>query len=355
MPVKKKSTKKTAINHTRSSPLIDQELYGFEKIEEFLKKLWLEKKFHHALLIDGKKGIGKASFAIKLSSKLICCNTDKSHNYHSLNSSQYLNHPDILLIQKDDGKREIGVDKIRKITNFINHSSAISEAKFIIIDAADELNKSSSNALLKILEEPLANNFLLLISHNLNKILPTIKSRCSLVRIGNLSFEDFKKVLNKKLANQIPNDKEVEFLSLVSQNSPATALNFISDASDIYQQLLASILDKKIDQRLLKKISEKPLDKGDETLDQQDILSQIIHFFLKRLVFFLNKKIDSFYHDEERVFTQFSRKIKFQKDLDRIFALNDQIIDLLNKSQYLNLDKKLTFTNIFNLICIKLA
>jgi DNA polymerase-3 subunit delta' len=351
MPQKKVSVKKTKIatNHLNDEALFDQELYGFHDIEALLEKSWLEKKFHHALLLDGKKGIGKAIFAKKLAAKFIALTSKEGVLEHKFN------HPDILLIQKDDGKKEIGVDKIRKIANFINHSGAISESKFIIIDAADELSKSSSNALLKILEEPLANNYLLLISHNLNKILPTIKSRCSLVRIGNLSFEDFKKALNQKLANKAIDEKELEFLSLISQNSPATALNFISDASDIYQQLLASILDKKIDQRLLKAISEKPLDKGHDTIDQQDILSQIIHFFLKRLVFFLNHNIDSFYHDEEEVFERFRKKINFKQDLDKIFTLNDEIINLLNKSQYLNLDKKLIFTNIFNLICKEIA
>ncbi len=345
MPVKKISAKKTKIapNHLSNQAPIDQELYGFETIEKLLEKSWQEKKFHHALLIDGQKGIGKAGFARKLATKLL---SSSSKNY---------NHPDILLIQKDGGKKEITIDKIRQIGNFINHSGAISKYKFIIIDAASELNKSSSNALLKILEEPLANNFLLLISHNLNKILPTIKSRCSLVRIGNLSFEDFKKALAKKLATQILDTKELEFLSLISQNSPATALNFITDASDIYQQLLASILDKKIDPRLLKRISEKPIDKGHETIDQQDVLSQIIHFLFKRLIFFLNHQISNFYHDEEEVFAKFAKKISYQNDLDKIFILNEKIIDLLTKSQYLNLDKKLNFINIFNLICKEIA
>jgi DNA polymerase-3 subunit delta' len=352
MPLKRISVKKTKIaaNQSNEEQLINQELYGFQNIEASLEKSWLEKKFYHALLLDGKKGIGKAIFARKLAAKFISL-SNKEHT----NSAYQFNHPDILLIQKDDGKKEIGVDKIRKIANFINHSGAISESKFIIIDAADELNKSSSNALLKILEEPLANNFLLLISHNLNKILPTIKSRCSLVRIGNLSFEDFKKSLSQKLANKLPGEQELEFLSLISQNSPATAINFISDASDIYQQLLASILDKKIDPKLLKKISEKTPNKDRDTIDQQDILSQIIHFFLKRLLFFLNHQINNFYHDEKEVFERFSKKIKFKQDLDKIFTLNDEIINLLSKSQYLNLDKKLIFTNIFNLICKEIA
>lgn len=325
----------------------NQELYGFDQIEELLEKSWQERKFHHALLIDGRKGIGKASFAKKLANKLITTPNNSSNNFK--------NHPNILLIEKDEGKKEIGIDKIRKISNFVNHSGAMLESKFIIIDAANELNRSSANALLKILEEPLANNFLLLISHNLNRILPTIKSRCSLIRVGSLSFEDFKKALIKKLANKTPNIEELEFLSLISQNSPAIALGFISDASDLYQQLLASILNKQIDPKLFKMIAEKSPNKDLETSDRQDILSEIINFLLKRLVFFLNHQINNFYHQEEELFTKFAKKINSTKDMDRIFSLIEEITRLLNNGQYLNLDKKLILINIFNLICKEIA
>jgi DNA polymerase-3 subunit delta' len=333
-------------NHISNSnqDLHSLELYGFEEIEKLLISSWQQNKFHHALLINGSKGIGKASFAKKFVLQLLEPN-DKNYS---------LNHPDLLLITKEDIKKEINIEQIRQITAFINHTSAIFNHKFIIIDAADELNKAAANALLKILEEPLSNNFLILISHNLNKILPTIKSRCRLIKVNNLNFDNFKKALISKAKKEIKNDQELEFLALISEYSPAKALSLIREAGNIYKQFLTSILNNKIDDQLVKKISEKATskasDNNSQSLSFEEILVQIIYFFFKRLIFFLNNPNANFYALEENIFKNLNAKKEDKNNFNQIFALIDEVTNLLNQSRYLNLDKKLTFINIFNLI-----
>jgi DNA polymerase-3 subunit delta' len=116
-------------------------LIGFNQTKSALFNSHQTQKLHHAILLHGKKGIGKASFAAELAKEIL----GKSALY-----------PDLLLIEKEAEKKEITVDKIRKIADFSNQTSAISADKFILIDSACELNKSASNALLKILEEPIA-------------------------------------------------------------------------------------------------------------------------------------------------------------------------------------------------------
>ena len=188
-------------------------MLGFEPIKSSLLSSHQNNKLHHAILLYGKKGIGKATFAKELVSEIF---KDKNPN-----------HPDLLLIEKEADKKEISVEKIRNIANFFNQTSAISKYKFIIIDAADELNKSSSNALLKILEEPQTNNFLILIAHNPNKVLATIKSRCQSVKVPDLTFENFKEILqgnNKKISNE-----EITILSEICGNSPAKAIEYGQD------------------------------------------------------------------------------------------------------------------------------
>ncbi len=131
---------------------------------------------HHAILLHGKKGIGKSSFAKDFVNQI---------------TGTIPNNPDLLFIKKNDGKRDIVVDQIREIADFVNRTAAISKSKFIIIDAADDLNKSGANALLKILEEPHKNNFLILISHLPGKLLPTIRSRCQAIQVADLVKEHF--------------------------------------------------------------------------------------------------------------------------------------------------------------------
>ncbi len=169
-------------------------LIGFNQIKSTILTNFQNHKLHHATLLNGKKGIGKASFAKEIAKEIIQTKND--------------NHPDLLTIEKDDGKKEITVDKIRKIHSFLSQTSAISNYRFIIIDSVCELNKSASNAILKILEEPNQNNFLILVAHNLNRVLPTIRSRCQIIEAPHFNSDDFNKIL---LNNNVTN--EIKFLA----------------------------------------------------------------------------------------------------------------------------------------------
>lgn len=298
------------------------ELVGFESLKSSLLSSYKSNKLHHAIIIDGKKGIGKASFAKNLALEI-------------LNQSQ----PDLLIIAKEADKKEISVDKIRLIADFVNQTSAAAKSKFIIIDSACQLNKSSSNALLKILEEPRDNNFLILISHNQNKILPTIKSRCQIIKAPPFSLENFTKILQSNVAKF--STTEIEFLSEICDNSPAQALKYGNDFSEFYELFLVSLLNKKLDEKLIKKIADKNF--------SFDIFVTIIEFFLNRLTKCFSGTINNFYFTEAENFLTIKQKFSIKK----IFSLSDEISNSLNKTRSLNLDKKLTLINIFNRILAK--
>lgn len=298
-------------------------LIGFNSLKSSLLDSYHNQKLHHAILLHGKKGIGKSSFIKELIAEIF--------------SSENINHPDLFLIEKEADKREIGVDKIRAIADFANQTSAISSSKFIIIDSACELNKSSSNALLKILEEPRPNNFLILIAHNPNKVLATIKSRCLAIKVNDLSLSDFSKILREKNPN-ISAD-EIEILSEICDNSPAKAIKDGKALIDIYDSLLTSFLNKKIDEKLLKKIADKNF--------SFEIFAEIFEFFNNRLIKFQSGVELNFYFSEKEIFLTLANKF----ETAQIFDIADQIKDSINKTKSLNLDKKLTFINIFNKIC----
>lgn len=297
-------------------------MLGFNAIESKIIDAHRHKKLHHAILLHGKKGIGKASFSKKLVLEIL-----RSHNS---------THPDLLLIEKEPGKKEIPVAKIRNIAGFLNQTSAISKDKFIIIDSADELNKSSSNALLKTLEEPHPNNFLILISHNPNKVMTTIKSRCQTIKAPDLSLHDFTHILQEN--NPSISRQEIEILSQICDNSPAKAIRDGQALISLYEMFLRSLHSQIIDDTLQKHIADKNF--------SFDIITQLVEFFLNRLVKFLNHIEIDFFFEEKDIFLT----LKERFSLPTIFDISDKIRVSLDRNKALHLDKKLTFINIFGML-----
>lgn len=295
-------------------------MIGFDAINSELLQSHQSQKLHHAILLHGKKGIGKASFAKKFAQRILQNNQDIN--------------PDLLIIEKEEKKKEITVNKAREVINFLNKTSAASPYKFIIIDSACELNKSSANAVLKVLEEPHANNFLILIAHNLNRVLPTIRSRCQIIQAPNLSITDFNQILEQQNL-QFP-ENDLRFLSEICDNSPAEVINSGLDLIRFYELFLRSICNNKIGDELLKQISNKEF--------KFTILEKSFEFLITRLVKQLHgAKIDH-YFDEEKVFLRLSKKFSTQK----LLSISESNLSLLRKTVPISLDKKLSFINIFN-------
>ena len=145
-------------------------LIGHKVYLSNLVHLYKENKLPNKILLSGYKGIGKALLVKNFLYKIF----DDNNSHVLINNNS---HPNILNIKKKDDKKIIEIDQIRDIIKFTNQSSFNNKSKFIIIDDVEYLNQSSSNALLKSLEEPNFNvNFFLVYNSNL-KILDTIKSR----------------------------------------------------------------------------------------------------------------------------------------------------------------------------------
>ena len=297
-------------------------MIGFELIAQNLERNFKANKLHHGIIIAGKKGIGKANFAKEFCQKILQSNTQANADYR--------------IVEKIDDKKSIGVDEIRKQSDFLNQTSAISEHKFLIIDSACELTLQASNSLLKTLEEPKKNNFLILITHNLSKIIPTIRSRCFIVKVPEFSFEQFVEILQQNKINN--SEKEKLFLSQICDNCPALAIEFGLDLVRFYQLFLNSILNQKISEELLKKVSEK----NSSFIIFEKIL---LHFFSQWLKSSNKIKVD-FHFEEPEVFDFLSPKFSSAQ----ILNLAQESLTSLEKTTISHLDKKLNLTNIFNQI-----
>lgn len=157
----------------------------------------------HAILLHGRSGIGKQDFARHLSQSLLCLQRDEGgfacQQCASCNWFKEDGHPDFRLLspeQEDDAEQEgvaakktkkktqISVSQIRELSDFLGLSSHRSGGlRIIMIHPAESLNIASANALLKMLEEPAPGVLFILVSHHLQRLMPTILSRCHKIQM----------------------------------------------------------------------------------------------------------------------------------------------------------------------------
>jgi DNA polymerase III subunit delta' len=176
-------------------------LHGHGAQEDRFLKARQSGRMPHGWIFHGPSGIGKSVFARRIAGLMLGADTPQAgadNEVMQLVSSG--GHPDLKWIERglnDKGKlrQDITVDQIRELNQFFHLRPALAGWRVGVVDALDEMNVSGMNALLKTLEEPPSNALLILVSHATRPILPTIRSRCQVLRFYPLSDEDTKSVL----------------------------------------------------------------------------------------------------------------------------------------------------------------
>lgn len=169
-------------------------IIGNEQIITTLKKMVKQNRTSHSYLFLGIQGIGKKIIAKEFAKMLLCieeekyCNKCKSCIEFNTN-----NNPDYIYIEPEENK--IKIEQIRKLQKSIQEKPIISDKKIYIIDNADLMTKESQNCLLKTLEEPPKYAIIILIGSNEIAFLPTIKSRCTIIKFNKIEDEEIKKYL----------------------------------------------------------------------------------------------------------------------------------------------------------------
>jgi DNA polymerase-3 subunit delta' len=168
-------------------------IVGQDRAVEQFASAWATRKLHHAWLLAGPKGVGKASFAHAATRRVLAdaagpafdlpgLETPEDHPMVKLVEAG--SHPDMRWLERQVNERtgnlarNISVDQVRSLAELFDLSPAMSPWRVAVIDTADELEPSGANALLKMLEEPPPNSLFLLVSHAPGRLLPTIRSRC---------------------------------------------------------------------------------------------------------------------------------------------------------------------------------
>ena len=211
-------------------------IVGQEKAVEAFSGAWQGRRLHHAWLLTGPRGVGKASFARVAATRVLAeaagpavdlpgLATPDDHPMAKLLAAG--SHPDFRWLERLERQtgglaRNISVDQVRSLSNLLAVTPSMSPWRAIVIDSADDLEASAANALLKMLEEPPANTLFFLVSHAPGRLLPTIRSRCRRLDFGKLEGDAMTSLLNRSLPET--NSGEVARLVELAGGSVGRAL-----------------------------------------------------------------------------------------------------------------------------------
>lgn len=191
-------------------------------------------KLHHGWILAGSRGLGKAGFALRAAAALV----DPDHQH--IGKIERGSHPDILQIKRlpkeaakldeepdpnAELKRNISIDQIRRLQAMLTTRPGLANKRAVIIDAADDLERSGANALLKSLEEPPQGTYFILVSHASDRLLPTIRSRCQMLRFEPLTDIDMAAAVREAAPDV--SDDDVKTLVEIGNGAPGQAIEFL--------------------------------------------------------------------------------------------------------------------------------
>lgn len=206
-------------------------------------------RMHHAWILAGPRGLGKGAFARAAAAELVA--------QPGVSQPAADRHPDILIPEhppenkeeekkRADGqegvrrKRSIPIDEIRMIQHRLTTRPTLGSRRAVIIDPADDLEKGAVNALLKSLEEPPAGTYFLLVAHRPGRLLPTIRSRCRMLRFAPLADADVDAVLREVSPEAEPSAREAAVAA--AQGAPGVALEFLDQNLGAILRAMQAIL-----------------------------------------------------------------------------------------------------------------
>jgi DNA polymerase-3 subunit delta' len=196
-------------------------------------------RMHHAWLLTGPQGVGKASFARAATLRLLADEAGPPVQAHGLETPsdhriarlwEAGSHPDVMILERlyrdktKDHARSISVDQVRGLSRLFATSPSFSPWRVVIVDAADDMERPGANALLKLLEEPPSNSLFILVSHAPARLLPTIRSRCRVLRFDRLGASDMMAAMRRALPDAA--ERDIADLVAAGGGSPGRAMRF---------------------------------------------------------------------------------------------------------------------------------
>lgn len=222
-------------------------------------------RMHHGWIVAGLKGLGKAAFARQAAAELVA--------EPGLPQPDGAHHPDIIVLdhlpanegeedKKAEGKpfqvkRNITIDQVRRMQARLTTRPTLGSRRVVIIDPVDDMEKNAVNALLKSLEEPPVGTYFLLVSHRPGRLLPTIRSRCRMLRFAPLPPDRIEAILVREAPEADAPTRTAAIAA--ADGSPGAALDFVGQDLGAIHGLMVRLLRE-----------------GDEHLALRGALSELI-------------------------------------------------------------------------------
>ena len=222
-------------------------LIGHEAAWREWRKAMVGERMHHAWLLAGRRGVGKASFALAAARELVGTGDATTAQHPDIHMVSYAPKDDKEERKRADGKpfelaRSIRIAQIRAMQSRLSTRPTMGDRRAIIIDPADDLERNAANALLKSLEEPPTGTYFLLVAHSPARLLPTIRSRCRVLRFPTVSDIEMDRLLN----SLSPGADEATRAAAIAAaaGSPGAALEFVDMELGNVAQAMRDIMDR---------------------------------------------------------------------------------------------------------------
>jgi DNA polymerase-3 subunit delta' len=328
------------------APRANPDLLGHEALEASLAAWVAAGRLPHALILGGDSGIGKATLAFRLAKYLLANPASRDANTLAIDPASGASrrvasesHANLITVERhrdpETGKpsKEVAVEDVRKVESFMRLSAGEGGWRIAVVDEAAHLNRAGQNALLKILEEPPARTVLMLVCDRPGMLLPTIHSRCRLLRMAPLSTGIVSTLLTRYAPDVEPADRDL--LADLSGGSIGRALDLADGEGLALYAETAALFEK--------------LTRPDWTE---------IHGFADRLS---APAADRSY----RLFGEFAPRwimaqvrqgvAQRRGDLDRWIDACEKITQRLNATDAANLDRRLAVWSVFETMAASLA
>ncbi len=250
-------------------PRETEQLIGQGAAERTLAEALAGGRMHHAWLLSGPEGIGKATLAYRFARAALASPAERAGlatgslalppDSPTARQVRALSHPGLMLIRRPwnrDTKKHtqgIPVDEVRRIKGFLQHSAGEGAYRVVIIDRAEEMAAAGANAVLKVLEEPPARVVFLLVSSEPGRLLPTIHSRCRKLDMPPLGEADLRVAVEGALAasgapgaeapkSSVPKSVDLALIAALAEGSVRRALTLLTGgAAETHGKIVAML------------------------------------------------------------------------------------------------------------------